>query len=214
MKTTNLRWKIAQAAEIRWWQRYLNKRPKAAYLNWKRDYWKKLLQDIEVIPSGTERMLDAGCGPAGIFTVLEGSRVDAIDPLLDDYQSKLEHFDPKDYPGVSFHNSPLESFQTDVDYDIVFCLNAINHVSDLENCFENLARYTTNGGTLVISIDAHNFWGFKRLFRLLPGDILHPHQYDLKEYKDMLCKHGFSIRTTHQYQKGFFFDYYVIVADK
>lgn len=208
----NLRWKIAQAAEIRWWQRYLGNKPKADYLAWKKSYWKKLLRDINIVPEKFERVLDAGCGPAGIFTVCENQELAALDPLLDDYEKKLAHFDRSDYPGIQFYNMPLEAFEPEQPYDLVFCLNAINHVADLDACFRNLKRCTTKGGTLVISIDAHNYRFFKALFRLLPGDILHPHQYDLKEYKDLLHNCGFSVQETHLYQKQFFFDYFVIVA--
>ena len=38
-----------------------------------------------------------------------------------------------------------------------------------------------------------NFQLLKYIFRLLPGDILHPHQFDLEEYKGMLKKAGFQI---------------------
>ena len=41
-----LRWKIAQAAEIRWWQRYLKNKPTADYAAWKRQYWRDLLTEI------------------------------------------------------------------------------------------------------------------------------------------------------------------------
>ena len=40
------RWKIAQAAEIRWWQRYLKNKPTADYAVWKTDYWQILLAEI------------------------------------------------------------------------------------------------------------------------------------------------------------------------
>ena len=51
---------------------------------------------------------------------------------------------------------------------------------------EKLVKLTKSGGKLIVSIDAHNYQLFKHVFRLITGDILHPHQYDLKEYKKML----------------------------
>ena len=209
-----LRWKVAQAAEIRWWQNYLKKKDKHSYLQWKKDYWKQFLVDcqLEVPPQVT--CLDAGCGPAGIFTILEQQQVDAVDPLLDDYQQKLTHFVPQDYPNVQFITSPLEQFKPTQAYDYVFCLNAINHVSDLEQCWEQLFAATKKNGTLVVSIDAHNHAIFKHIFRAIPGDILHPHQYDLKEYQTMVQRHGGElIRTVHK-DKAFFFDYYILIIKK
>lgn len=209
-----LRWKIAQSAEIRWWQRYLKRKPITDYLQWKRAYWKTFLQQIGVNLRDDETVLDAGCGPAGIFTILKNQKVDAVDPLLDQYEEKLDHFKKENYPNVSFFAKPLESFQTEKKYDKVFCLNAINHVDDLQLCFEKLVQMTRNDGQLIISIDVHNFQLFKRIFRLLPGDILHPHQYDLKEYKKILIDRGVQISNVVLYKKEYLFNYYVLVCSK
>jgi len=210
----SLRWKVAQAAEIKWWERYLKHKPKEGYLAWKYDYWKRLLAKTEVIVKDGDRVLDAGCGPAGVFMVLEDQKVDAVDPLLDSYETKLNHFDKKDYPHTRFFAQPLEAFEAEHQYDQVFCLNAINHVADLDLCFDKLVDATKPGGDLIVSIDAHNYTGFKHIFRLLPGDILHPHQYDLKEYEDMLTKRGCSLSKSLLYKKEFFFNYYVLVVKK
>ncbi len=209
-----LRWKIAQAAEIRWWQNYLKKKPKADYLEWKKDYWTTLFNETEVGLQPADRILDAGCGPAGIFMIFNEHQVDAVDPLLDEYESKLSHFKPADYPNVNFVSSPLEKFELQQPYDTVWCLNAINHVSDLGLCFDVLSASVRRGGTLVCSIDAHNHSFFKHLFRLLPGDVLHPHQYDLEEYQKMLTDRGFTIEKTIKKDHQFFFDYYILVAKK
>ncbi len=208
-----LRWKIAQAAEIRWWQNYLNKKPKADYLDWKSKYWQNLLTQIGVAPASDEKILDVGCGPAGIFMVLKGE-VDAVDPLLDSYAEKLDHFDASAYPHVQFHALPFEQYETTERYDTLFCLNAINHVADLSLCFDKLVGLVKPGGKLVVSIDAHNFSFFKHVFRLLPGDILHPHQYDLKEYQKMLTTRNCQLKKSVLFDQHFLFNYYVLVAQK
>lgn len=210
----NLRWKVAQSAEIRWWQNYLRHKPKADYLAWKKQYWKDFLKKIDVQPKSTDSILDAGCGPAGIFTIFPKNQVVALDPLLDSYEEKLAHFDKKSYPNVQFFNQNLESVNLTKTYDIVFCLNAINHVADLDLCFENLIKLTRKNGTLVVSIDAHNHQFFKHIFKYLPGDILHPHQYDLEEYQQMLLDRNISIKSTTLIKHEFFFDYYTIVGKK
>lgn len=214
VKSKNLRWKVAQEAEIRWWQSYLRQRPKKVYLAWKENYWLEFLQKCQYFPGDGERVLDAGCGPAGIFMVLKEQQVDALDPLLDQYAQKLEHFSPADYPWVQFQAKALEDLAPTKPYDTVFCLNAINHVSDLEWCFDQLAAVTKSGGTLLVSIDAHNYPLLKRLFRWLPGDILHPHQYDLAEYQTMLTQRGFEIEQRILLKEELIFDYHVLVARK
>ena len=208
----SLRWSIAQAAEWRWWRRYLRGKSKDAYLDWKREYWKKFISDTNVtIPAGC-KVLDAGCGPAGVFIVLPQAQVTAIDPLLDKYAGTLPHFDRKDYPWVQFQTVSLEQFKPTDTFDLVFCLNAINHVADLDLALDQLLQPLNPGGVLVLSIDAHNHPFFKKIFQWLPGDILHPHQYDLREYQDMLTRRGLRIEATHLKDQAFLFNYYVLVA--
>ena len=76
------RWKVAQKAEIGWWKRYLKKKPVGDYIEWKRKYWTEFLSSVsDVIDVDQDHeILDAGCGPAGIFIILEGNKVTAIDP--------------------------------------------------------------------------------------------------------------------------------------
>jgi 2-polyprenyl-6-hydroxyphenyl methylase/3-demethylubiquinone-9 3-methyltransferase len=207
-----LRWRIAQFFEIRWWQHYLAGKEKKAYLDWKKNYWQTLLRRLEIsIPAGA-RVLDAGCGPAGIFTVLGEQKVDALDPLLERYERDLPHFRRSEYPAVCFYCETLEGFRPEQAYDLVFCLNAINHVADLGACFEQLGACTRPGGRLVLTVDAHHYGFLKRIFRLVPGDILHPHQYDLEEYESMLTQQGFQVERKILLKKERIFGYYALVA--
>lgn len=210
----NLRWKIAQAFEIRWWQNYLKHKPKAGYLDWKREYWLEFLERTGVQLKKGSRVLDIGCGPAGIFMVLNNQQVEALDPLLSSYDKKLPHFNISDYENVRFHATAFEDYQIERPFDTVFCLNAINHVADLDACMDKLVETTKPGGTIVLSIDAHNYELLKHLFRMLPGDVLHPHQYDLNEYSDMLTKRNCTIEKKVLYKREMIFNYYVLVARK
>lgn len=210
----NLRWKIAQALEIRWWQYYLSKREVKDYLGRKKLYWEKILKKISLSLHQEDTMLDVGCGPAGIFIALPQYSINAVDPLINRYEEDLDHFSKDWYPWVQFYPLPLEKFQSSSQYDKVFCLNAINHVNNLSVCLKQLSKLTKTGGTLVLSIDTHNFSFFKLLFRLIPGDILHPHQYDIEEYCRMLEVNDFSIQKIINLKKGFLFDYQLILANK
>ena len=209
---SNIRWRIAQFFELRWWKRYLADKDKQAYLDWKRAYWRRFLvtSGIEIAPGAL--VLDAGCGPAGIFTVLQTREVHALDPLLERYEAVLPHFRRADYPYVRFFNEPLENFAPAENYDLVFCLNAINHVADLEAAFDRLVALTRPGGTLAVSVDAHNHALLKRVFRLVPGDILHPHQFGLQEYAAMLTRRGLRVERTVLVKEELIFNYFLLVA--
>ncbi|OWY19650.1 class I SAM-dependent methyltransferase [Sphingobacteriales bacterium UPWRP_1] len=214
----SLQWKLAQALEWRWWRQYLKGKSKPQYLQWKKQYWQGFLQQIAtVLPplNPTMRILDAGCGPAGIFTVFtQQQTVVALDPLLDQYQQKLPHFCPADYPNVQFICQPLEDYSPALPFDVVFCLNAINHVARIDQCMDNLAMATKPGGYLVLSIDAHNHPILKRLFRLVPADALHPHQYSLQEYEQLLVSRGFTMVKSLLLKQEFIFGYWALVVQK
>lgn len=182
----SLRWKIAQFAELRWWQNYFKEKDKNNYLNWKKTYWKKFLKDCNLDPEVNALCLDAGCGPAGIFIALENQKTDAIDPLLGAYEEKLLFFRKEYYPNINFITCDLESFPNEKKYDYVFCLNAINHVKDWKKSIKSLTQMTKTGGKLIISSDVHRFKFLKFIFRLFPGDILHPQQHSSKNYFDVL----------------------------
>ena len=208
-----IRWKIAQAAELKWWQNYLKNKDSKTYIEWKKSYWKDFLKKCNLYLPDNSVCLDAGCGPAGIFIILENMKVFAVDPLIDKYEM-LEVFDKNLYPYVNFINSPIEHFNIEKQYDFIFCLNAINHVADLEKSISNLSALLKSGGTLVLSTDVHRHRLLKPIFRLLPGDILHPQQHSLKDYRKMLLDRKLEIADEILIKKTAIFNYYAFVLKK
>lgn len=212
-----LRWKIAQWFELQWWRGYLRKKDKAEYLAWKKNYWNNLLDKIagQVKIKPTDSVVDLGCGPAGVFIALSLNKITAVDPLLEEYEKQTLFFKRSDYPDVKFVKSTIEDFDSaGAKYDVVCCMNAINHVHNMTRGFEKLREFCAENGTIVVSIDAHNFSFFKYLFRIIPGDILHPHQYSLKEYACFLNKGGWQVSQPVLLNHEFFFDHYVLLAKK
>ncbi len=211
-----IKWKLAQKLELKWWQRYLAKKPKADYLNWKRSYWTGLLDKCETkLPLHTQaNALDIGCGPAGVFLILDQCNVVAVDPLLKKYESELEHFAAKDYPWVDFRNQPFEDFESRGQFELVFAMNAINHFSDLELSAQKLVDLVCPSGYLILTIDAHNFALAKHALRLLPLDALHPHQYDAREYIKMFGQRGCKLVEQIRYQEALLFDHHLFIFKK
>jgi 2-polyprenyl-6-hydroxyphenyl methylase/3-demethylubiquinone-9 3-methyltransferase len=214
MQSKTLKWKLAQSIELRWWKNYLGDKNPAEYAAWKKQYWQNLLSKIETLKftDGLE-ILDCGCGPAGVFMAMpKNVKVDAEDPLLLDYETNLAHFKQSNYPLINFFAVPLEDFNPSKKYDLIFCMNAINHVSDINFCYDKLCSMLKPNGQLVITIDAHNHSFFKNLFRAIPGDVLHPHQYDLNEYNQFLTSRKLKIVKTEKLKSEFFFNHYLQVA--
>lgn len=212
----SLKWKIAQKLEIGWWRRYLRQKNPEEYLAWKKAYWQSFYQHIAAqIPIEPHwQIADLGCGPAGIFCLFSEYSVQAVDPLIPLYKSRLQVFDPDKYPNVNFVTSTLEAFTPDHTFQLTFCLNAINHVSNLSLAFQKLGLLTAEGGYCALSIDAHNYNLLKWLFRLVPGDALHPHQHNRTEYEEMFMNAGFELQKTQLIKKGGIFNYYLLLGKK
>ena len=155
------------------------------------------------------RVLDAGCGPAGVFTVLPKASVTAVDPLLADYDA-LPHFGRTAHPNVHWRDTALEDFADVGAYDYVFCLNVLNHVRDLGAVLRVLAKALRPEGTLVLSVDAHRHAWLKPVFRAVPGDVLHPHQLGLGEYEAACREAGLRVERKRLYDTPALFDYWVL----
>lgn len=210
----NLRWRLAQFFEMRWWKNYL-KNKKNDYLEYKKNYWENFLQNIENFKlRENEQILDIGCGPAGIYMVLPNNNIDAIDPLCESYHNKLSHFSFSFYPNVRFFNISFENFSATKTYDKIFCLNAINHFLDLEKSIKKIADLLHPQAKLYVSIDVHNYKFLCKLFKIIPVDVLHPHQFTLLQYQNMLQKFQLKILQTTLIKKRSIFDYYLIVLMK
>ena len=211
-----IKWRLAQKLERLWWKRYLKDRSVEDYLNWKKKYWRSFLKEIDwgYVISKSDRLLDAGCGPAGIFTIFEDYDITALDPLLEQYNQDLAHFNFTDYPSVSFKALPFERFQNTALFDVVFCLNAINHFRDFKGSISRLKQLVSPGGYLVLSIDVHNYSLLKYIFRMLPGDALHPQQHSSEDYLNLLKDKSFVVSKHHVKDRGFVFNYEVLVLKR
>lgn len=215
------RWRVAQHFEQYWWRRYLHKKDWPTYYQWKCGYWNNLLaQTYSLAPvlgaelAKPQRILDAGCGPAGIYMVLGDHAVTAVDPLLDTYAKWLDNFDTGSYPWADFRNLPLEQFRTREPYPIVFCMNALNHVADIGQATERLAQATEKNGWVVTTLDVHRSTAMKSLFRLVPGDILHPHQYTLQGYLQLFNSYGLQHQGNLTLRPGRLFNHELVVLRK
>ncbi|MBB4078136.1 2-polyprenyl-6-hydroxyphenyl methylase/3-demethylubiquinone-9 3-methyltransferase [Lewinella aquimaris] len=187
------RWRVAQSLEHRWWRRYLHGQSPRAYLTAKNEYWRKLLAQLDWPVEDGLRVLDAGCGPAGIFMHLhDRQRVTAVDPLLSRYES-LDIFARNRYPDVDFRELPLEQLVPAAPFDAIYCINAINHVSDWAGSLDALTAAARPGTRLLLTSDVHRHDWLQPVFRMLPGDLLHPQQHAATDYRTALTSRGWTI---------------------
>ena len=207
MTAPSLRWQLAQYLERRWWRRYLRRRPPADYLRDKRAYWHRTLDQLDWTPVPGRRVLDAGCGPAGVFMVLEEEQVTALDPLLDAYERDLPHFRRSDYPNVNFLATPLEAATDQPPFAAIYCFNAINHVSDWAASLDRLTQLAAPGARMLLTSDVHRHRWLRPVFRALPGDALHPQQHLAEEYRLALEARGWTVEWTEVLRREAIFEY-------
>lgn len=205
--STSPRWRIAQWLERRWWRRYLRNRPPQAYLKDKQAYWERVFTTLDWQPRPGARVLDAGCGPAGVFIALSDSEVTAVDPLIVAYERDLPHFDPAAYPWTVFRPGRIESGFPEGPFAEIYCLNAINHVADWSAALDALTAAAQPGTRLLLASDVHRYAGLKTLFRYLPGDALHPQQHQAADYRAALAERGWRLEREVVLKRSGVFDY-------
>lgn len=160
-------------------------------------------------------MLDAGCGPAGIFIALhEIEKVTALDPLLDRYETELAIFQRTDYPQVEFLHQPLEVNIPGQAFNAIYCFNAINHVANWERALDVLTAAAAPGCKMILTSDVHRHAWLEPVFRALPGDLLHPQQHSAEDYRAALLARGWTIEREACLRREAIFDYTAWVVSR
>ncbi len=212
------KWKLAQRLEFLWWKKYLQNKNFFEYLEWKKSYWIKFLHTIQlselILVKDSIIIADLGSGPAGIFTVLPENTCVAVDPLMNSYLTK-GWIAQENYPKTEFIHERLEELELSVKPNIIFCLNCINHVRDIEACLTKLYDLCNSDGVVVVSTDVHTKKFFKYLFQIIPiADPLHPYQLNDLDYVHLFSLHGFTVESNVLLEKHSIFDYRVYVLRK
>lgn len=178
-------------------------------------YWQRVLQQIGLKPQPKARVIDAGCGPAGIFILLQDKQnVTALDPLLEHYENDLAIFSRKAYPRVDFHVAPIEQSTLSGPFEFIYCFNAINHVADWSLALDRLTNWAEPNTQLILSSDVHRHNWLLPIFRLLPGDMLHPQQHSSKDYHLALTSRGWKIEQEQVLKQDWIFNYTVWVCSR
>ena len=168
-------WERAQEAE----RAYQVQKDPSSIVSKSVAYWSRVLAFLppaEVAIGPATRVLDAGCGPAGILLGLTEGRRTGFDPLMGFYLERFPHL--LETP-VRWIEARAEEFRGETAFDVVFCVNMLDHTEDPAASAENLARQVAPGGKLVLLLNVHltRFfrWYFARFHRFI--DPPHPHHF-------------------------------------
>lgn len=188
------KWKIAQQEELSCWLLNSEKINHPKYLEWKRQYWQKMLArlDLSTPPWPELNALEVGCGPSGIFLLLPDNAMTTnftiLDPLLKNYRQAFPSYFNR-CPEVSV---PLESWSevgTD-EYDLIFAINCIDHTLDIQTFLEKLHKLVKLNGRVILAVNTHKrSWTEKvwqRFQRFLEPH--HPYHFTAASYQNLFSR--------------------------
>jgi 2-polyprenyl-3-methyl-5-hydroxy-6-metoxy-1,4-benzoquinol methylase len=142
-------------------------------------YWRELLGALpEQVALGKETSaLDLGCGGCGILLALDEGRLVGVDPLMERYLEKFPFL--SDRTDIRWIAGAAEEVDLDGPFDVVFSINALDHVYDPAQVAARIAELTRPGGHCVVTMNCHNTRFFRsyysRLYKLI--DRHHPYQF-------------------------------------
>ena len=171
-------------------------------------YFKKLIKEELKLEPGSLKVLDIGCG--GGFLAEEfaglGCRVTGLDPASDLLEAARAHARSRGLEIEYVHGSGEQLPFEDGAFDLVYCCDVLEHVSDLDKVIAETARVVKPGGyyfydtinrtpqSRLVMIKMLQDWP---LTRLLPPDV---HVWDMfikpGELHAVMERHGLENRAT------------------
>ncbi len=136
-------------------------------------------------------ILDVGCGPTCSAQLFKVGLKTYLDPLMDSY---LESYPEKLPQGEKICSTGEEIPKPDESFDVVLCVNALDHMIDPDKALEEMGRVMKRDGIFVLGIFLHpSPIAMVRRFieRWLPvfREEAHPYSYTLKIIREVLKNH-------------------------
>ena len=100
-----------------------------------------------------KRVLDVGCGPRGSLEwATNAAECVGLDPLAGAYAEFGTDRHAMTYVEAGAESIPLPSGH----FDVVACLNSLDHVDDLDRAIAEISRVTRSGGTLLLITEVNH----------------------------------------------------------
>ena len=101
-----------------------------------------------------KKVLDLGCGPHGGLIGFKNCEKYGVDHLIEKYK-KIGY--PLDKHGIKYYQAKSEKLPfPDAYFDVVLCVNALDHVDSLKKTIEELSRVLKKGGKFISQINFHD----------------------------------------------------------
>lgn len=97
-----------------------------------------------------KRMLDVGCGPRGSleWATMAADRI-GVDPLANAYRSLGIGRHQMRYVTAASEALPFPA----ASFEVVSCINALDHVESVEKSISEIARVTSPGGSIIVVVE-------------------------------------------------------------
>ena len=141
------------------------------------EFWEeyRFLKEINKIIDIREstRILDVGCGISTVLHFLKGQRC-GIDPLAEEYKKLYTY--PND---ITILKGKGENIPFPDEYfDVVFCSNVLDHVSDPQKTIDNIFRVLKKNGFFILTVTI--------IERKIERDAAHPHSLTKPDIENLL----------------------------
>ena len=159
------------AFQTGWVREFKDNKPKVL------EYWQKYRYLNEIIETckiqSNTKILDVGCGISTVLHFIDGKKY-GIDPLADEYKRLYRY--PKE---INIQKGFSENISFSDDYfDVVFCSNVLDHVTDPQKTIEEIRRVLKNRGYLILTVEI-----FKEE---IERDLAHPYSFTKKDVHSLL----------------------------
>lgn len=190
------RWEVAQQSEKAFWEESFH--DEKAFQRMCLDFYPVYTGILTRNGFDTEgmRMLDVGSGPYGFLSVIPGKEKCLLDPLMDVFMDKVP---AKFYldRNLSVYKSVGENIPFEDKYfDMVCCLNTLDHAEDPESVMEEANRCLKDKGYLLLSVNhyAAPIVFYRKFLEMIGlGDRNHPNTYHLEDINKIIFTNGFKI---------------------
>jgi len=182
------RWTDAQGKEDSFWQR---KGVLDSQMERVISRYGPVIQKIEGDLDSSSTILDVGCGPTCTAQLFGVGLKTYLDPLMDSYLNTY----PERLPEGEKICSSAESIpKPDESFDMVLCVNALDHMMNPEKALAEMGRVLKRDGKFVLGIFLHPApiaVARKFIERWIPvlREDAHPYSYTLRTIRALLDKY-------------------------
>ncbi len=186
------RWSAAQAKEDAFWQ---GNGVLASQMERVISRYGPVIKKIEEYLDSNSTILDVGCGPTCTGQLFNVGLKTYLDPLMDSYLKSY----PEELPeGEKICSTAEDIPKPDESFDVVLCVNALDHMIDPDKALAEMRRVLKKDGTFMLGIFLHSppiAMARRFIERWLPvfREDAHPYSYTLEIIRKVLNNY-FSIQ--------------------